>query len=945
MKNKMLARRIAIAMLSAGMVMTTVPVSTFAADVVSVEASDANAYGGQSVTDDAFKTALTTAVTGLSGYTLTSKSSASDLSAIANSINSVSAMSTGSYSITNLKITGATAPTYQTTAKGGALVMPVVTITADVYKGSTTAWGTCTFTLDASALTKKEQITAAEAIVEGAGGKSDVDPNADKYANEDNSSKLADYVGELLATSNTKIVVAGTSAAAGTKLENIKVGTTTDGTNKTAAVSQSAITPATKAAAGSEAVAVTFDIKLTKAVDSTDPDWDNTAADQNADQHLTGSASYTATIKKLGVTSDDADYQAKVEQALSAVTFTNQNFVGAIKSGNKGAAFTSTDTTITSNGGITADATVTKALASVGVYEADNAGSNLAITYRNFTAASHKADGSVTILLDQKRDQADGTTKHAYATVTVPVTHADDTVAIGDEISAKIVALVKAYVADSKDITPTTLDATAQKKEITAKLQAAVEKALSDKLDGTNTIASEIDKVEVEITDFEASTATGNGKIKKANVIVTFKDDAPARTALTNPGAGFDAQPVSGKKKQLTFSYDSTSYGSEITLYKVTAVSATSLTLPEETPYNTLTKTNEVKVTPTFTPSDSNNYVIRWSLDDNSKFKFTTDAYATYDKAKTSADDGKISDASAAKIAFLANDGITIDTTSANAGDTATLTAELIDSDGLVAAKATTTLKAVKGFSDVQNTHDYAYNAIKYLSTSRTVNKNDKYTKVAVIEGVGNNLFNSNGDVTRAQFVTFLYRLAQWESDEYTSEEAYSTYTDKDNNTPKTISIDGTDTNVSAAGGEAITYYSDGAGKTYSFPKFTDSKASNKFTDVDANAYYAKAVDWAVANGIANGKTDTTFDPNGKVTRAEAATFLYRYYANGQSYNAADFTDVPTTAYYANAVGWASSNGVTQGKTATTFAPNDTTTRKETAAFIYRATNTAKINK
>ena len=120
---------------------------------------------------------------------------------------------------------------------------------------------------------------------------------------------------------------------------------------------------------------------------------------------------------------------------------------------------------------------------------------------------------------------------------------------------------------------------------------------------------------------------------------------------------------------------------------------------------------------------------------------------------------------------------------------------------------------------------------------------------------------------------------------------------------------------------------------------FKDADASTKFTDVDANAYYAKAIDWAVENGITSGKTDTTFDPNGKVTRAEAVTFLYRYFAANQSYNAADFTDVASTAYYANAVGWASSNGVTQGKTATTFAPNDTTTRKEAAAFIYRARN------
>ena len=943
MKNKMLARRIAIAMLSAGMVMTTVPVSAFAADVVSVEASDANAYGGQSVTDNDFKTALTTAVTGLSGYTLTSKTAASALNADDDSIKAEinTAMTSTSYTITNLKIAGATAPTYQTTATGGALVMPVVTITADVYKDSTTAWGTCTFTLDATSLTKKEEITAAEAIVNGAGGKSGVDANADKYANEDNSSKLADYVDALLAASNTKIVVAGTSTAAGTKLGNIHVGTTADGTTKTAAVSQSAITPATKAAAGSEAVAVTFDIKLTKA-DNTDPDWDTTAADQNADQHLTGSASYTATIKKLGVTSDDADYQAKVEKALSAVTFTNQNFVGAIKGKNKGETFTST--TYSSNGTTTADDVVKKALESVGVYEATNA--DLTISYRNFSAASHAKDGSVTILLDQKRDQTDGTSKHAYATVTVPITHADDTVAIGDEISAKIVALVKSYVADSKDITPTVEGKAAQKKEITAKLQAAVEKALSDTLDGTDTIASEIDKVEVSIPDdgFIASTASKNGGISKANVTVTFKNDAPAGTALTDPGKGFWAA-AGTSKTQTVFEYDNaernthaatapTTPPGTITLYKVSAVAATSLTLPEETPYNTLSGNGELKVTPTFTPSDSNNYVIRWTLSDNSKFKFKASAsYDDYDSAKagTAAKDAGVD---ALKTAFLANDGIAL-TFSGKAGDTATLTAELIDSDGLVAAKASTTLKAVKGFSDVQNTHDYAYNAINYLANTRIVYKNGAYESVAVIGGVGNNEFASNNDVTRAQFVTFLYRLAQWDAD--ATHEATQDEASKNTTVTATLPFDNTIV------GNASDYRKVTKDKAY--PTFTDSDAANKFTDVDANAYYAKAVDWAVANGIANGKTDTTFDPNGKVTRAEAATFLYRYYANGQSYNAADFTDVPTTAYYANAVGWASSNGVTQGKTAATFAPNDTTTRKEAAAFIYRATNTAKINK
>ena len=149
---------------------------------------------------------------------------------------------------------------------------------------------------------------------------------------------------------------------------------------------------------------------------------------------------------------------------------------------------------------------------------------------------------------------------------------------------------MKAYVADSKDITPTVEGKEAQKKEITAKLQTAVENALSDKLDGTDTIASEIDKVEVEIPDggFKASTASTNGEISKANVTVTFKNDAPAGTALTDRGKGFWVA-AGTSKTQTVFEYDNSNTKSTtgtapgtITLYKVSAVAATSLTLPEE---------------------------------------------------------------------------------------------------------------------------------------------------------------------------------------------------------------------------------------------------------------------------------------------------------------------------------------------------------------------------
>jgi hypothetical protein len=915
--NKMLARKIAIAMLSAGMVVSSAPVSAFAADAVSIEASDAT-YSGQSVTDAEFQAALKTALA-----TFKPNISSADEKATSSIDGKFSGLVVTGYSFRNFKVTGHTAPSYKTTATGGELVMPVLTVTADVQKDSK-AYGTITFTCDATSLTKSEQVAAAKAVLEGAGGTS-ADPAvgaATTYSNTDNSTSLKSFVDAILNSSNTKIA---------------NIGQISDVTAK---VTQGTVTAATKSAAGSEAVDIELSADLMPADDKADPAWDDNAADQTKNQTVKSTATYTATIPKLGTQSSDDSYQTAVENALKDVTFTNADFGSSTLTDKKN----DTVTRATDAGAYTK---IQKALDNVGVKE----WANTAIKFRNVKKASHKEDGSVEVLLDASREGEASAVQ--YATVTLPITHADDTVAIGDEISAKIVALVKSYVADSKDITPTVEGKAAQKKEITAKLQAAVEKALSDKLDGTNTIASEIEKVEVSIPNagFTESTASTNGTISKANVTVTFKDDAPDRTALTNPGAGFDAQPVSGKKKQLTFSYDSTAYGKGITLYKVTAVSATSLTLPEETPYNTLSDNGEIKVTPSFTPAASNNYVIRWTLSDNSKFNFKpSESSTTYAKATAATVEKDI--AAGNKTAFLANDGITLKF-SGKPGDTATLTAELIDGDGLVAAKASTTLKAYKGFSDVQNKYDYAYNAINYLSQKQTVSVDGKDEDIAVITGIGNNLFNPSGDVTRAQFVTFLYRLDQTlENDTDTVSATLKTDTTKGvylEDKGETGDADFKAEFTLSDGSKRTQYFSkdykiDGkaveADKTkvpYTYKAYKTSAASTKFTDVDANAYYAKAVDWAVANGITSGKTDTTFDPNAKVTRAEAVTFMYRYFAANQSYNAANFTDVPTGAYYANAVGWASANGITQGKTSTVFAPKDTTSRKEAAAFIYRA--------
>lgn len=144
--------------------------------------------------------------------------------------------------------------------------------------------------------------------------------------------------------------------------------------------------------------------------------------------------------------------------------------------------------------------------------------------------------------------------------------------------------------------------------------------------------------------------------------------------------------------------------------------------------------------------------------------------------------------------------------------------------------------------------------------------------------GIGNGLFGPNQPCTRAQIVTFLWRAAG-------SPE------------PKTMS---------------------------------------SFSDVSADSYYAKAVAWAVENGITVGTSSTTFSPDDTCTRAQSVTFLFR--ALGKLVDSkAKFSDVPTDSYYANAVAWAVENGVTNGIGNNLFGPDNSCTRAQIVTFLFRA--------
>lgn len=109
------------------------------------------------------------------------------------------------------------------------------------------------------------------------------------------------------------------------------------------------------------------------------------------------------------------------------------------------------------------------------------------------------------------------------------------------------------------------------------------------------------------------------------------------------------------------------------------------------------------------------------------------------------------------------------------------------------------------------------------------------------------------------------------------------------------------------------------------------------FVDVPANAYYADAVAWAVENGITSGTSATTFSPNAACTRAQMVTFLWRAAGSPKAAGNNPFTDLDASAYYYDAVLWAVSEGITSGTSATTFGPNATVTRGQTVTFLYRA--------
>ena len=115
------------------------------------------------------------------------------------------------------------------------------------------------------------------------------------------------------------------------------------------------------------------------------------------------------------------------------------------------------------------------------------------------------------------------------------------------------------------------------------------------------------------------------------------------------------------------------------------------------------------------------------------------------------------------------------------------------------------------------------------------------------------------------------------------------------------------------------------------------TKPAHSFDDVPAGAYYEEAVAWAAEKGITEGTSATTFAPKALCTRAQVVTFLWRAAGCPEPQNAGSFADVTAGSYYAKAVAWAIENGITGGTGDGMFSPDAVCTRAQAVTFLYRA--------
>ena len=926
MKKKQFMSKLAALTMAAAMGITTLPATAvFAADVVSVDASDAKTVTSPEVsvndtTSDAYqiKTDLEGATLGLENGAKGTSRNASDWT--------VTSAQTNTYKY-DVKSVSVTVPGMN--AAGNDVDDIKITLVVDVAtnpsSGTSEGKGQATVTFsgtDANAvkLTADEKITVLKTYIEAKIAKID-------FADSDNGLTVKDKIGNLPTNVTTDIAATGGTAEGDSTLADysVEVGTATKATSSTE---------------GSLPITVTYTASdYVKA--------DNTVTESKK----TGTSSVTGKIPKTK-TQNDGTYAQKIQNAIAAATWTSDDFTTA--------GSTTTLNTSTTAGtaklvnvikavdnntyaNIKNDGTLINVKPSTFRYTSTTDDSNTGVTVSRYTPAEHGKDGFAHLQFFTARNDGGANKVDSFD---VDITIKEGDAAVQNEL---VDAFTKALKTDLKVSDLQSGNTAASQADVVDGIKKVIDARLAKSVNG-KTYASDIKGYEIVVPDkkYVASTVDKFGNIQFYIKVDTGRTSAtdPTKTdvwyfGIANPFNG-SYDTTTGKEGKYTNAVNNTAVvkatkaQAEIGLFGVDGLAklgkseATGIALPDTISYNVkaagkvadansdntvnsndailpanssvgIALEDYVKVT----PKDANNWKIRWT---NSN---TTD-YALVGKDATGADEVETTLTTA-----KANDLPTLKLI--NDAATTVITAELLDDDGNVIATAKTTVTAKNGFDDVQNASYFAYNDINALTSTlkkvdktgaqpqngKWVNNGNYNTQIdveagkelkssPVIAGVGNNRFDPYADVSRGQFITFLWR-------------------------------------------NAVNEYSFADATTQAYTKDPASyTGKTDFADVDETAYYAKAVEWAADNGIAFGD-GTNFNPNKTITRAEAVSFIYRLKAQGAVYNNyQQFDDVSSSAYYANAVGYARSEGITAGKSGNKFAPGDTVTRGEAAAFILR---------
>ena len=926
MKKKQFMSKLAALTMAAAMGITTLPATAvFAADVVSVDASDAKTVTSPEVsvndtTSDAYqiKTDLEGATLGLENGAKGTSRNASDWT-----------------------VTSAQNNTYQYDVKSVSVTVPgmnaagndvddikitlVVDVATNPSSGTSEGKGQATVTFsgtDANAvkLTADEKITVLKTYIESKIAKID-------FADSDNGLTVKDKIGNLPTNVGTDIAATGGTAEGDSTLADysVEVGTATKATSSTE---------------GSLPITVTYTASdYVKA--------DNTVTESKK----TGTSSVTGKIPKTK-TQNDGTYAQKIQNAIAAATWTSDDFTTA--------GSTTTLNTSTTAGtaklvnvikavdnntyaNIKNDGTLINVKPSTFIYTSTTDDSNTGVTVSRYTPAEHGKDGFAHLQFFTARNDGGANKVDSFD---VDITIKEGDAAVQNEL---VDAFTKALKTDLKVSDLQSGNTAASQADVVDGIKKVIDARLAKSVNG-KTYASDIKGYEIVVPDkkYVASTVDKFGNIQFYIKVDTGRTSAtdPTKTdvwyfGIANPFNG-NYDTATGREGKYTNAVNNTAVvkatkaQAETGLFGVDGLAklgkseATGIALPDTISYNVkaagkvadanndntvnsndaillanssvgIALEDYVKVT----PKDANNWKIRWTNSNTTDYALVWKDANGADEVETTLTTAKANDLPTLK---LINDAATT-----------VITAELLDDDGNVIATAKTTVTAKNGFDDVQNASYFAYNDINALTSTlkkvdktgaqaqngKSVNNGNYNTQIdveagkelkssPVIAGVGNNRFDPYADVTRGQFITFLWR-------------------------------------------NVVNEYSFADATTQAYTKDPASyTGKTDFADVDETAYYAKAVEWAADNGIAFGD-GTNFNPNKTITRAEAVSFIYRLKAQGAVYNNyQQFDDVSSSAYYANAVGYARSEGITAGKSGNKFAPGDTVTRGEAAAFILR---------